>query len=50
MTTRRRFTGEFKAKLALEALRGQDDPGDRCAAQGSSEPGERIEAAGGEGG
>ena len=22
MTTRRRFTGEFKAKVALEALRG----------------------------
>ena len=38
MSTRRRFTGEFKAKVALEALRGdKDDPGDRCAAQGSSE-------------
>ena len=25
MTTRRRFTGEFKARVALEALRGHAD-------------------------
>ena len=32
MTTRRRFTGEFKAKVALGAPRGdKDDPGDRYA-------------------
>ena len=30
MTTRRRFTGEFKAKVALEELRGDKTiPGDR---------------------
>lgn len=32
--TRRRFSGEFKAKMALEgAARGQDEPGGGCAAQ-----------------
>ena len=40
MSTRRRFSGELKAKVALEALpgRGQDDPGDRRATQDSPEP------------
>ena len=47
MSTRRRFSEEFKAKVTLEALKGgEDDPGDRHAAQGASESGERVEAAG----
>ena len=46
-TTRRRFTAQFKAKVAMEALRGDPhDPGDRSQARGSSESGERLEAAG----
>src|SRR3990167_4905290 len=45
MTTRRRFTGEFKARVALEALRGdKTGPGDRLETQGASEPGEHLEA------
>ena len=47
MVTRRRFTADFKARVALEALRGrQDDPGDCDEAQGSSEPSEHMEASG----
>ena len=36
--TKRRFTADFKAKVALEALRG-DKTIDRGQAQGASEPG-----------
>ncbi len=44
MTTRRRFTAAFKARVALEALRGdKDDPRDRLASQGACQPGERVE-------
>ena len=50
MATRRRYTGEFKAKVSLEALRGNKTiQGDSSAAQGSSEPSERLEAASGGG-
>ena len=43
---RRRFTPEFKARVALEALREHDSvQGDREAARASSEPGEHMEAA-----
>ena len=45
MTNRRRFTAEFKARVALEALRG--DKTIQQIAQGASEPGERMEAPGG---
>ncbi len=45
MTTRRRFGGEFKARVALEALRGDKTvQEDRLEAQGASEPGEHMEA------
>jgi len=48
MTKRRRFSVEFKARVALEALRGdQTIQGDRGPAQAASESGERVEAAGG---
>ena len=44
---RRRFSGELKAKVALEALRGdRDASGDRLAAPGPPEPGKRLEAPG----
>ena len=43
---RRRFTAEFKARVALEALRERDKrAGNRQAARASSEPGEYMEAA-----
>ena len=42
MTNRRRFTAEFKARVALEALRGDKTIQQIAAqAQGASEPGER---------
>ena len=47
MTNRRRFTAEFKARVALEALRGDKTIQQIAAAQGASEPGERLEAPGG---
>ncbi len=50
MTTRRRFTGEFKAKVALEALRG-DKTVHEIATRHKVHPntGKRLEAAGGGG-
>ena len=42
---RRRFTAEFKARVALEALRERQRAGDRHAARASSEPGDHMEAA-----
>ena len=48
MTNRRRFTAEFKARVALEALRGDKTIQQiRGQAQGASEPGEGLEAPGG---
>ena len=39
---RRRFTADFKRRVALEALRERDSvQGDRGAPRGASEPGER---------
>ena len=44
---RRRFTADFKKRVALEALPGgPNGAGDRRQARGSSEPGEHLEAAG----
>ena len=48
MTTRRRFTADFKARVALEALRGDRTIQEIASrAQGASEPGEHVEAPGG---
>ena len=45
MRRRRRFSGDLKAKVALEALRGdRTAAGDCLEAPGSSEPGEHMEA------
>ena len=47
MSKRRRFSGELKAKIALEALRGDRTLQEsRLEAPGSSESGERVEASG----
>ena len=47
MTTRRRFTPDFKAKVALEALRGDRTiQGDSGQTQGAPEPGKHLEAPG----
>ena len=46
MTTRRRFTADFKAKVALEALRGDRTIQEIAARQGPPEPGEHVEAPG----
>ena len=45
MTTRRRFTAGFKARVALEALRGDKTIQEIASRQQSaSEPGERLES------
>ena len=45
-TKRRRFSAQFKAKVATEALRGRTyDPGDCGQVPSASEPGLRVEAA-----
>ena len=50
MAKRRRFTARFKARVALEALRGRAHGAtDRGAARGASELGEPVEAQGARG-
>ena len=49
MSTRRRFTGEFKAKVALEAGAGTRRSRRSLCGTSPSEPGEHVEAAGGGG-
>ena len=45
-TKRRRFTAQFKAKVATEALRGERTiQANRGQARSTSEPGQRLEAA-----
>ena len=45
-TKRRRFTAEFKGRVAMEELcGGPHDPGDRGQAPGASEPGFGLEVA-----
>ena len=47
MSTRRRFSGDFKAKVALEALRGDKTIQEIAVRhQGASEPGEHLESSG----
>jgi transposase-like protein len=47
MSTRRRFTEEFKDRIALEALRGDETVPEIAAKhKGASEPGRHVEAAG----
>ena len=47
MSKRRRFSGELKVKIALEALRGDRTLQANCLeAPGSSESGECVEASG----
>ena len=47
MTKRRKFSDQFKAKVALEALRGDRTiPRDCSKAQGASKSGEHVEEAG----
>ena len=48
MAKRRRFTGEFKAKVALEALRGECPIQEIAAKYGvASQPSQHVEEAGG---